>query len=255
MGEEEMSVLIVGITADVELRHLCTALTADSLRLAVLLTDEGLDTELTELEVGFDTEERFAAPDKRGRKIHGDVTRLDRLDDVVLFAFVVQFEVLLVKGEGGFCVIGKVEVESRTHFTLDAGLYLLIEIEDVVVACACSKRRVGDILVFESEEQFSRTLHLELHTAGTEHFIGRTDVKLHIGDVEFRFVVMLHFAYLLLPVAVHELAFGITVVFLLREHVRRSDIGIAHLGADDIGARLGLVLYGRGDVGWVVEVQ
>ena len=132
---------------------------------------------------------------------------------------------------------------------------LLIEIEDVVVACACSKRRVGDILVFESEEQFSRTLHLELHTAGTEHFIGRTDVKLHIGDVEFRFVVMLYFAYLLLPVPMHELAFGITVVFLLRKHVRCCDIGITYLCADDIGARLGLVLYGRGDVGWVVEVQ
>ena len=37
--EEEMSVLVVVVARDVELRHLCTALTAHRLRLAVLLTD------------------------------------------------------------------------------------------------------------------------------------------------------------------------------------------------------------------------
>ena len=106
MGEEEMAVLIIGVTADVEFRCLRTALTAHRLRLAVLLRDEGLDLEFTELEVRFDTKERLAASDEGGRQIHRDVTRLDGLDDVVLFAFVVQFEVLLVKGERCLGIIG-----------------------------------------------------------------------------------------------------------------------------------------------------
>ena len=54
--EEEMAVLVVGVAADVELRQLRAALAAHRLRLAVLLADEGLDAELTELQVRLDTE-------------------------------------------------------------------------------------------------------------------------------------------------------------------------------------------------------
>ena len=152
MREEEMAVLVVGITTDIELRHLRTALTAHGLRLAVLLRNKGLDAELTELEVSLDTEQRLASPDKRRRQIHRDVTRLDRLDDIVLFAFVVQFEVLLVKRERRFGVVGEVEIEFRSYFTLDAGLYLLVKIEDVIIARLERQGRVRDILMLESEE-------------------------------------------------------------------------------------------------------
>ena len=71
--------------------------------------------------------------------------------------------------------------------------------------------------MFESKEQFCRTLHFELHAAGTEYFIGCTDVEFHIGDVEFLLVVMFYFAYFLLPVALHDLSLGVLVVFFLRE--------------------------------------
>ena len=60
-----MAVLVVRIAAQVELRHLCTALTAHRLRLAVLLRDKCLDTELTELQVRLDTEQRLAAANER----------------------------------------------------------------------------------------------------------------------------------------------------------------------------------------------
>ena len=152
MREEEMAVLVVGITTDIELGHLRTALTAYGLRLAVLLRNKGLDAELTELKVSLDTEQRLAASDKRRRQIHRDVTRLDRLDDIVLFAFVVQFEVLLVKGERCLGVVGEVEVEFGSHLTLDAGLDLLVKIEDVVITRLERQGRVRDVLMLESEE-------------------------------------------------------------------------------------------------------
>ena len=66
---------------------------------------------------------------------------------------------------------------------------------------------------------------------------------------------MLHFADFLLPVAMHDLTLGILVVLLLGKHVRRSDIHVAHLGANDVGARFRLVLNGRSDVIRILEIH
>ena len=106
-----MAVLVVGITTDIEFCHLRTALTAHRLSLTVLLRNQSLDAELTELEVCLDTEQGLTASNERRRQIHRDVTRLDRLDDIVLFAFVIEFEVLLVKGERRLRVVREVEVQ------------------------------------------------------------------------------------------------------------------------------------------------
>ena len=109
--------------------------------------------------------------------------------------------------------------------------------------------------MLEAEEQLCASLHLQLYAAGTEHFVCRTDIEFHIGDVKFLLVIMLYFAYFLLPVVVHDLPLGVLVVFLLGEHVRRSDVGIAHLGPDDVRARLRLVFNGRGDVIRILKVH
>ena len=147
-----MSVLVVVIAGDVELGHLCASLTADGLRFAVLLADQRLDAELTELEVRLDTEKRLTAPDERVGNIHRYITCLDGLDNIILFAFVVQFEVLLVKGERSFGIVAEVEIEAGTDLTLHAGLDLLVKIEDVIVAGTRRQRRIGDMLMLEAEE-------------------------------------------------------------------------------------------------------
>ena len=64
MAQEEMAVLVVTVTRDVESRHLCTAFTAHRLCLAVLLRNQCLDLQLTELEVRLDTEQGLAAADQ-----------------------------------------------------------------------------------------------------------------------------------------------------------------------------------------------
>ena len=134
-------------------------------------------------------------------------------------------------------------------------MYLLVKIEDVVIACLERQRRVRDILMLESEEQLRRTLHLKLHTSGTEDLIGRTDIELHIRDVKFLLVVMLHFAHFLLPVLVHDLPLGIVVVLLLGEHVRRGDIGVADACMEHVYTCLGLVFDGRGDIVRILQVD
>ena len=136
MTQEEMSILVVVIAADVELRSLCAALAAHRLRLTVLLRNQCLDLQLAELQVRLDTEQRLAAPNQRTRQVHRYVSGLNRLDDIVLFAFVVELQVLLVEREGGLGVVTHVEVQLLTHLTLDARLDLLVEIENIVVARA-----------------------------------------------------------------------------------------------------------------------
>ena len=160
----------------------------------------------------------------------------------------------MVETERRLGVITEVEVQSRTYLSLNARLDLLVEIEDVVVSRAQRKRRVRDILMFEAEEQLRTSLHLQLHTAGTEHFIGRTDVELHVCDVKFLLVVMFYLSDLLLPIAVHQLPFCVLVIFVLRQHIRRGDICVAYLCANDVRARFRLIFHGCGDVTRVVEV-
>ena len=113
-----------------------------------------MDSQFAEFEVRLDTKQRFATADERRRQVHRDITGFDRLNDIVLFAFVVEFEILLVERERSLGVIREVEVEFLAHFPLYARLDLLVKIEDVVVPRAYSKRRVVDILMLESEEQF-----------------------------------------------------------------------------------------------------
>ena len=161
----------------------------------------------------------------------------------------------MVEGKRCLRVVTHIEVQLRTYLTLDARLDLLVEVEDVIVSRAYSKRRVRDILVLEAEEQLRASLHLQLYTARAEHFIRRTDVKLHIGDVEFLLVIMLHFADLLLPVFMHDLPLRKVVILLLRQHIRRRDIRVTHLRTDDIRARLGLVLNGGGDIIRILQIQ
>ncbi len=246
--EEEVAVLIVGIARDIELRHLCATLAANRLALAVLLADKGLDTQFAELQIGLDTEKCLTARNKGRVQIHRHIPRLNGLDDVILLPLVGEFEVLLIERETGFGIVIEVEIQFIAHLAIDIDLYLLIEIEDVVVAGTDGKTRVAYILVLEAEEQLGRTLHLELHAAGAKDLVGRTDIEFHIGDVEFLLVVMLYLAYLLLPVAVHHLLLDIGTIFLGRHEVRRSNVRITYTGVHYIAARSRVVGNLRHDI-------
>ena len=136
VGEEEVAVFIVSICRKLEVGELHAALGADALRTGLLLRDNGADFELAELQVGTYAEERRRAAYERRVGGHGDVARLDELDDFVLLAFVVQLEVLRVEVEGRLGVVVEVEVYLVAHLAVDAEIDFLVEIEAEHLAVA-----------------------------------------------------------------------------------------------------------------------
>ena len=198
--------------------------------------------EFAELQTNFHTEQCLRTADQTAVQIHRHVTCLNRLNDIILLAFVPEFQVLLVETERCFGVVVEAEVQLVANLAVDGGLNLLIEIEDVIVTRTLGQRWVVDVLVLESEQQLCRTLHLQLHTAGTEHLVCGTDIELHVRYIKLPLVAVFHLAYLLLPVAVHLLALAVLQILVLIEHVRRGDVHIAYLRVDDVIAVVGVVL-------------
>ena len=250
-----MSVLVVTVARHFEVGHLRTALAAHRLTLRVLLTYQRLHFQFPELQIGLHAEQRLTTSNQARVQVHRYITRLNTLDNVILFALVRQFQVLLVERERCLRVVRQVEIQLIAHLTVHAHLYLLIEIEDVVITSTLRKARIFNVLVLKSEEQFRRPLHLQLHPARSEYLVRRTDVELHIGDVELLLVVVLHLAYLLLPVLVHRLLLAVRRILLRRHQVRRRDIHIANLRVNHIVARVRLILHLRLHIRGVAQVQ
>ena len=91
------------------------------------------------MQTDLHAEQSLRTADEGAVQVHGDVTALDVLNDIVFLAFVGEFEVLLVETERRLGVVVEAEVQLVTDFTVDGCLNLLIEIEDVVVARTLGK--------------------------------------------------------------------------------------------------------------------
>ena len=250
-----MAVLVVTVRGNLETCHLCAALGAHRLALRVLLRQQRLHLEFAELEVGLDTKQRLRSGDEARVEVHADVARLEALDDVVLAAFVGQFEVGAVEVERRLGVVVQVEIDLIAHFTIDAYLNLVVENQMAVVAGALGQGGVVDELLLPAEAYLSRSLHLELHTAGAEDLVRRTDIELHVGDVELLLVVVLHLADFLLPVLAHRLLFAVGHVLCLGHHKRRGYLHVTYLCADDVAVGSGVEIGDRLYVLRVTEVQ
>ena len=170
-------------------------------------------------------------------------------------SFEVQLQVLLIEAERRLGIVAHVEVQLIAHLTVYAQLYLLVEIKDVIVSRTLCERGVVNELVFEAEEQFCRTLQFHLHAAGTKDFVCGTDIELHIGDIEFAFVVVFYFAYFALPVFPHFLSFGVGAVFGFGHHVGGSNLHIAYACPHHIAACCGVILYGCLHILGVLQIQ
>ena len=97
--------------------------------------------------------------------------------------------------------------------------------------------------MLKSQSELGRSLQLELYATRTKNFVGCSDIELHIGDVEFLFVIMLHTRYFLLPILLHCLLLGILVVFFGSHEIGGSDIHIADFGVDNVIACSGLIFH------------
>ena len=84
MCEKEVAILVVIIDIDLEVCHLNASFRRDGFRLGVLLCQQRIDTQFTELQFGLDPEEGCAAAYERIIGVEVDVSGFDVFDDFVL---------------------------------------------------------------------------------------------------------------------------------------------------------------------------
>ena len=105
ISQEEMPVFVVLVGIDLVLCHLRAALTVNRLALRVLLRNQALNLQLTELQGRLESEQRLCSANKARVQVHRHITGLDRLDNIILVPLVLQLQVLLVKRETGFGIV------------------------------------------------------------------------------------------------------------------------------------------------------
>ena len=90
---------------------------------------QGCCRQFTELQLGLDTEQGGTTANKRRTSRHAHITSLDILDDLVLLAFIGEFEVLAVEIKGGSGIVRHIEAHLITHRSGDSGLNLLVKVK------------------------------------------------------------------------------------------------------------------------------
>ena len=81
-----------------------------------------------------------------------------------------------------------------------------------------SERRVVRLLQVTPDFQFGGTLGFDTHATGTEYFLGRSQVELHVREVEFVFAFILESFAVLLPVVVLQGLLQAPFLIFFRRH-------------------------------------
>ena len=97
--------------------------------------------------------------------------------------------------------------------------------------------------MFESEQQFRRTLHLQLYTTRTKHLISRSDIKFHIGDIKLTLIIVLHLTYFLLPILSHYLTFAVRTILIHRHHIGGSYLRFTNARAHHVATTCSVILH------------
>ena len=111
------------------------------------------------------------------------VTAFNQFYYLVLFAFVLQLQVLCVVVKGSVGVVVKVHVHLITNLSVYAKVYLLVEVHRRCLSVTYWQRRVVYSLYCSTKFQLCGTLCLYAHTTRTENLLGRSQVEVHIGEV------------------------------------------------------------------------
>ena len=234
-GEEEVAVLLVIGYIQLKRSELHATLARHTLRGRLLLREHSLQLEFTKLHIGSQTEEAAGTLDKRRVAREGNITRLNQFDDFILLAIILQLHVLRIIVEGGIGVVIQVEIHLVANLTVQIQINLLIEVHHRGLSVADRQRRVVDILLVDTKLQFGRTLRLHPDAARTEDFLSRSQVEVHIGEIEFLLALSLVYLVVLLPVeSVSLVQFSPCEIFRRSEHDRSREPGVAHLVADDV---------------------
>ena len=253
--QEEVTILVITINRHLKTGRLRATLTRHRLALAILLRQQGLYTQLTKFQICLYTEQRRTSLYQTAVQVHRHITRLYRLNDIILFALEIQLQVLLIKTKGGLRVVVHIKVQLIAHLTIHTQLNLLVKIKYIVVARTLCQRRIIHILMFEAKQQFRRTLQFQLHATRAKQFVCGTDIKFHIGNIKFALVIVLHLTYLPLPILSHLLTFRVRAILLCRHHVGGCYLHIANAGTHHIAVGRRIILYRSIHIIWILQIQ
>ena len=230
VGEEEVAVLLIVGHIQFEGCGLLAALALHALRGGVLLREHRLQLQTAKLKVGADAEQARCARHQRVVGGEGHVAGLHQLDDFVFLAFILQFEVLRIEVERGIGVVVQVHVDLVAHLTVHAQVDLHVKVEGR--GLPVTGRQTGVIYALErcAHLQLSRSLCLHAHAARTEDFLCRSQIEVHVGEVE----LLLALGSIVLGILLaEELLTGALLaplqILVGCHHERGVQIAVAHL--------------------------
>ncbi len=174
------------------------------------------------------------------------------MEDVVLIALVFQSE-LVFERELCLGVVVHLKLDLLADFGGSAQLNVLVEVEVGGALLCHGERRVAAALVFNAECHVGRTLQLDVDGVAAEYLVEH--LTSHVNWRDERITVAVAYSRLatVFPVVFYGLA-GDVVGVLLLGHVIRVLIGeIADFTCEDILSGDGVVLYGVGDVGRLMQ--
>ena len=255
-GEEEVAVLLVVGHIHFKRRHLRTTSRRNALGGRVLLRKNRLQLQLTKLHVRTNTKQTAGAFHQRVVRGEGDVTRLHQFDNLIFLALIAQLDILGVEVESGVGVVVQVHVHLVTYLTIDVQVDFLVEVDGLGPSVSLWQRGVIDVLEVGSQLQLRRTLRLDAHTAGAEYLLGRSQVEVHIREVELVLALGSHVLRILLAEETPQLSFLAPCAVFLGSHQHRSiQVVVAYLRTDDIHSRRVIILHLLPDILREVEVD
>ena len=235
LREEEVTVFLVICHIKLERSKLHTTPARYTLGSRLLLREYRLQLELAKLHVGSYTEKTAGALDERGVAGKGYIARLNQLDNLIFLAIILQLHVLGIVVEGGIGVVIQVEVHLIAYLSIHVEIDLLIKVHHRGLAVADRQRRVVDILLVDAKLQFGSTLGLDTDSTGSEDFLGRSQIEVHIREIEFLLALrLIDFIVLLAIEGIALVLFRPFHIFIRSEHDGSRKPGIAHPVADDI---------------------
>ena len=256
VGEKEMSVFFVFGSREFVIVRLCASLGRHAFRGRFLLGNDRLQFQFAELQVSPQAEQRGSAFDERGIGGKRHVTPFYQLDDFVFLAFVAQFHALRVEVERGVGVVVQVHVDFVAYAAVHAHVDFLFEIESEGLPAVFREARVVRLLQVTPDFQFGGTLGFDTHATGTEYFLGRSQVELHVREVEFVFAFILESFAVLLPVVVLQGLLQAPFLIFFRRHQQRGvQVTVAHFGTDGVIACRRVVNGIRFQIVRVFQVQ
>ena len=210
----------------------------------IFLRDDGLQLQFAKLHVRTDTKQAAGTLHQRVVRGEGDVTCLHQLDNLVFLAFVAQLDVLRVEIEGSVGIVVQRHVHLVAHLTRHVQVDLLVEVDGFGITVGLGQRGVVDALQRATQLQLGRSLRLDAHTTRAEYLLGRSQVEVHVGKVEFLLAFIGYILGVFLAEEALQLAFLAPCPIFLRSHQHGGiQVRVAYLRANHIHARRVVILH------------